>query len=220
MKRTNVSLRIYHWASKADKAMECMILHCPWDYYSAQKAYEYARIVLKKRWSAGEEKIIKHPYYAYLYARHVIQGRWKEAEKTIASKPDSGYLYAKFVMKERFEEVESKNHWQFRELYLYSKYVAKSRLKKLESKISKERFYYTEYLVKYAREFIKGRWEKYEQQIINSRHIASYASLLEGEEHEAFHNKVLAESLVDRHYYNYPRDYLKSLKTESSSAII
>lgn len=225
MKRTHISLRINHWSNKSDKAMETMILHCPWDWYAAQKAYEYARIILKKRWREGESKILKNPHYAYMYARHVIQGRWPEAEKIIASRCDSGYLYAKYVVKGRFDEVEKNKNWELKDLYLYCKYVLKSRWKEVDSKIfKKDRSHFdSEYLVRYAREFIKGRWEKAESIIVNSRHIAQYAAILNEEDKESFHNKVLAQSLVDtrkHYYYNYAQEYIKNLKTKPVQDIV
>jgi hypothetical protein len=226
MKRTNITLRIHHWASKADKAMETMILHCPWDWYAAQKAYEYARVVLKKRWREGEGKILNNPHYAYMYARHVIQGRWPEAEKIIASRSDSGYLYAKYVVKGRFEEVEKNKNWELRDFYLYCKYVLKARWKSLENKVFKKDKYFhnPEHLVKYARDFIEGRWEKAEDFIVKSRYIGQYAAFLKEEDKELFHNKVLAESLVDNgkcyYYYNHAQEYIKNLKTKPVSDIV
>jgi len=67
-----VIISIRMWSSKPDKSMEEVILNAPWKYYGSQKAYQYARNILKKRWKRGEEVILKTPYYSYLYARHVI----------------------------------------------------------------------------------------------------------------------------------------------------
>ena len=50
-----------------------------------QKAYLYARDVLKGRWFQAEHLFLSDPRMAYWYARVVIKGRWFEAEHLILS---------------------------------------------------------------------------------------------------------------------------------------
>jgi hypothetical protein len=197
-----VTINIRLWSSKPDKAMEEVILNAPWAYYGSQKAYQYARNILKKRWERGEEVILKTPYYAYLYARHVIGGRWIEAEPLIAKESNSAYQYAKYVLKGRFYEAENKKVFKSsRDIYLYAKYVLKDRWKEMENTMLKSHsvnyYYSTGDLISYSKYVIKGRWKKAEPFIVKSYQIADYAKLLKGSDLEEFENMVLLESLVE-----------------------
>lgn len=212
--KNHVSLNIRMWTSKPDKAMEAIILNCHWEYYAAQKAFQYTQVCLKKRWKQGEEVIKKSAYWSYQYARHIIKGRWHEAEEIIAKDCHSSYLYAKYVLKDRFELGEkSFNKNSTREFYLYSKYVLKKRWHEMENKIAnKAEDYGVESLVNYARFIMKGRWEKIEPKIAKSRYINLYWSVLKDNEKEEFKNRLLAEALVDppnSWMSNYARDFLK-----------
>ena len=69
-------------------------------------AYEYARNVLKRRWSGAEPSIMKHPGYACLYAKYVLKGPWPEFEPYIMKDPKMAYYYAKDILKRRWPEAE------------------------------------------------------------------------------------------------------------------
>jgi len=45
-----------------------------------ERAYYYARKVIKGRWPEAEPYIMKNSHWAYLYTRDIIKGRWPEAE--------------------------------------------------------------------------------------------------------------------------------------------
>lgn len=210
--KDHVLLNIRMYASKRDKIMEDVILNLGWEWYSAKKAYEYARNVLKKRWRKAEYKIKACPHYAYLYARHVIKGRWIEAEENIAKQEAASYLYAKYVIKGRFELGEA-SFRSPREIYWYSKYVLKSRWKQKEKILHKNtNTYDAEHLIKYCIEIRKDRWPAIEDLVLNSRHIGKYMSSLKKQsDHEEFYNKVLIQSLVEstnKWTPNYARDHI------------
>lgn len=214
----SVSININCHISSKDKKWEKIILNMPWDYYASQKAYEYSKKILNKRWPEAEPIIIKNGYYAYLYARHVIKDRWHEVEDIIAK--SSGYYYSKFVIKGRFDLFEKymetkKDNYCVRDFYLYSKYVLKDRWIKAEKRI--EKIYPNYYLdiqsvIDYIRFVRKCRWEKMENHIADSRFIPNYINFLNDNEKEEFKNKLIIRAMTNpKHYWqiNHAADYLK-----------
>lgn len=225
--KNHVSLNIRAWTSKPDKSMENIILHCHWEGYAAQKAYEYARVVLKAPWPKGERVILKSPYYSYLYARHVIQGRWIKGEKAISTQCGPSYWYAKYVLKSRFEQGENNRssngffkckYHRDRYIYYYSKYIIKGRWNKMEDKMINEKnddhFQNIEHIVNYAVNVMKHRWKRAEPQIAKSKYIEKYVKVLSPEELEDFQRRILLESLVEpKHRWdtNYAQEYIKKI---------
>lgn len=218
-----VSMNIRMYASKTDPVMEKIILNLDWNYYAAQKAYEYSKKVLKKRWPQGERKIKKNPYIAYLYARHVIGARWAEAEDTILKCSNASYLYSKYVIKGRWEKAEKKKGLfkSAKDIYLYSKYVLKSRWKEKEQAMLKSMgsgpwFHGLEYVVSYCVSVKKSRWIEIEDAVSDSYYIEKYMKSLKSEgDKEEFYNKVLARSLTasaTKYYFNHASDYIRKLK--------
>lgn len=214
-----VSISIRTWTNKQDNNIEKIILNCPWDYYAAQKAVEYSRKALKKRWEEGEPTILKSPYYSYLYARHVIKNKWDEAEEVISNESNAAYLYAKYVLNGRFlmAEEKKKTFVNARDIYLYSKYVLKTRWKEKENKMfGKQAYYYNtaDTLVDYSKHVIKGRWEKAEPIIAKAwiRTINKYVSILKPAEVEDFERLLLLETLVEpanKWQTNHATEYFK-----------
>ena len=224
--KNHVSLNIRAWASKPDKSLENIILHCNWQGYAAQKAYEYARVVLKAPWPRGERVILKSPYYSYLYARHVIQGRWIKGEKVISTQCSAAYWYARYVVKGRFEQGENSRsgsgffkcpYYRDQYIYYYSKYILKGRWKKMEGKMINKKdkdSSNVEQIVNYAVNVMKHRWKRAEPKIVKSRYIEKYVKVLTPEELEDFHRRILLESLVEpehRWATNYAKEYIKKI---------
>lgn len=218
-----VSITLRCWASKPDKSMEQVILNCPYKWYAAKKAYEYARTVLQGRWRAGEKIIVNYPYFAYLYSKFVIKGRWKEAEKTIVTESESSYLYARYILKGRFKQAEENNCWKkgnTKFIVLYAKYVMKNRWKKYENLIARNKHdSYCQF--DYAKNLIKGRWKRIENNMADSRLIADYMKLLEENEKEEFYNRVLMEAMGEKplYHYNHAKHYIENLKQKSSEKV-
>lgn len=223
--KSYITFNIRAFASKEDKNVENLIIHCPWDEYAAQKAYEYARKVLKAPWPRGERVILKSAHYSYLYARHVLNSRWPKAEKRIAKSCEYAYLYAKYVIKGRFPEAEKNksntgfNRYYYREqfIYLYAKYILKTRWESMEDKMIKKdgEFYNTETLVNYAVNVMKHRWKRIETEVSRSRYIKKYAKILKPDELEEFHNLVMMQAMIEpKHSWemNYAKQYIDSLK--------
>ena len=71
-----------------------------------EKAYFYAKDVIRRRWPEAEQTIAKNPWCAVHYASEVIGGRWPEAEPTIATDPFFAYYYADAFIKDRWPEAE------------------------------------------------------------------------------------------------------------------
>lgn len=220
-----VSLSIRMWASskKRDKVMEKVILNLGWEYYSASKAVEYARKVIKGRWIEAEPIIKKVPYQSYLYARHVIGGRWPEAENTIAKESGSSYLYANYVLKDRFILGEKNSKiWQKDAycIYLYSRYVLKGRWESKEKTIAKqlnkdEHCWDVESVLKYCINVRKERWPEVEAKLAQSRQVGKYYHFLQGTDQEEFYNMILAQSIAgpaDKWQINYAQEFIKGLK--------
>lgn len=218
-----VGLNIRMWASKPDKVMEKVILNLGWEYYSASKAVEYARKVLKGRWIEAEPIIKKVPYQAYMYARHVIGGRWEEAENVIAKQSGASYLYAKYVLKDRFILGEkNSNIWQkdVKSIYLYSKYVLKGRWESKEKTIAKqlnteEHCWDVESVLNYCIKVKKERWPEVEAKLAQSRQVRQYYHFLQGTDQEEFYNVILAQSIAgpaSKWQINYAQEFIQSLK--------
>ena len=219
----SVSININCRINPKDKKWEKFILNMPWDHYASQKAYEYSKKILNKRWPEAEPIIIKNGYYAYLYARHVIKDRWYEVEDTIAKL--SGYYYSKFVIKGRFDlfekymETGSKlqrwPHNYIRDFYLYSKYVLKDRWIKVEKKVEKTKpnhYLDIQSVIDYIRFVRKCRWEKMENHIADSRFIPNYINFLNDNEKEEFKNKLIIRAMTNPEHHwqiNYAADYIK-----------
>jgi len=222
MSNNYVTMNIRMYASKPDKVMEQVILNLGWEWYSASKACEYARKVIKGRWIKGERKIKKNPYSAYFYARHVIGGRWPEAEKFILKDEHASYLYAKYVLKGRFEKAEKKRGLfkSPREIYFYSKYVMKSRWKEKENAMVNfvvKNTWGFEKVFDYCIQIRKERWPQIEGEIVKSskEYIGRYFKLLKEKDKEEFYNKVLAQSLVEPRsswQRNEAREFIKTMK--------
>ena len=214
-----ISCTLRYGTSKEDKVFEKLILNLPWESYTAQKAYQYAKNILKRRWKEGEKAIGSSPYYAYQYAKFVIKGRWPEAENAILQHPNSAYLYAKYVLKNRWPEAEEKAKWHtsIGDFYHYCKYVRKERWVEIEKKIEKETkkkgWTNVYYVVKYVQFVSKTRWEKMEEHIAKSNHIHEYMTALKDPKgKEDFYNRVLMNALEEnpnKYHYNYAKDYIK-----------
>ena len=67
-----------------------------------EKAYRYARNVIKGRWYQAELTIMKDPESAYVYARDVIRGRWYQAEQFIMNDPEWAHYYVLHVIEGRW----------------------------------------------------------------------------------------------------------------------
>lgn len=175
-----ISCSLRYGTSKEDKVFEKLILNLPWESYTAQKAYQYAKNILNKRWKEGEGAISSNPYYAYQYAKYVIKGRWPEAEESILQNPNSAYLYAKYILRKRWPEAEEKVKWtsSLNDFYHYCKYVRKERWIEVEKKINKQAKNINRWninpIVSYIKYVSKTRWEQMEQHIANSQHIGDY----------------------------------------------
>ena len=90
---------IFHISSLTNEAWpeaESKIAKSPW------WSYQYAKMVLKGRFTEGESVIATSGHYAYLYARFVIKGRFIEAEPAISLDPRASLLYAQRVIEGRF----------------------------------------------------------------------------------------------------------------------
>jgi hypothetical protein len=218
-----ISLNIRHWINKKDKQFENILLNCGWEWYAAAKGYEYSRKILCGRWKKGEHLIVQSPYYAYLYAKNVMKNRWKEAEPLIVES-NSAYGYARYVMKSPWEDAEKTIAKSFRDSYLYARYVLKDRFIKGERQIERTllkngRNYYfnNEYVFKYAKYVIKGRYEKFEHCLSDSIYIKQYMEILDEKGKEEFHNKVLMKSIEDysKYYSNHAKLYIQSLSAQN-----
>lgn len=214
-----VSCSLRYGTSKEDKVFEKLILNLPWESYTSQKAYQYAKKILKRRWKEGEQAIMNSPYYAYQYAKFVIKGRWPEAEKSIIEHPNSAYLYAKYILKERWTEAEEKVQWHtsIGDFYHYCKYVRKSRWVEIEKKIEKDTkkkgWVSVQPVVSYIKYVSKTRWHKMEEHIANSHYIKDYMSILtDPNDREDFYNRVLMCAMDDsrgKYYYNHAKHYIQ-----------
>lgn len=69
---------------------------------SASAAVSYATAVLKSRWSALEDRLLKgyESRWCYTYARDVIKGRWEEAEGIIQLDPKYWDFYKTEILGE------------------------------------------------------------------------------------------------------------------------
>lgn len=69
-------------------------------------AYDYARLVLKAPFPAGEPAIAKIIGYAFPYALNILKGRFPAAERVFALDPKYAYFYALKIIKGRFPAGE------------------------------------------------------------------------------------------------------------------
>ena len=195
---------------KPSKRSEQFILNLPYDNQRVKVAYEYAKKVLCSRFVKAERFIKENPFYAARYARHVIKGPWTAAEKQIKEDMESFYYYAKYVkrnisgveqvVRDSFEKKEGIYY-----VFLYCLYIRKKQWPLLEELIEKfyaeTNYYYQSYAdesVRYAKKFIKGRWEAIEEKVMNDHEntINEYASILSPSEKEEFHNKILMKLVM------------------------
>jgi len=171
----DVRLKVYNKCKKAER----LILHgIPWTRYAADRAYQYARFVLKHRWTEGERVILKCPQSAYLYARHVIGGRWEKAEKIIATSPSSSYQYAKRVLKGRFLLAEkcakqTRTRWDEWDASRYAFYYARDIIKGCWKDGEKHIAAGGEVACLYAKNFLKARFKIAEDTIVYSAESAA-----------------------------------------------
>lgn len=223
-----ISCSLRYGTSKEDKVFEKLILNLPWESYTAQKAYQYAKNILNKRWKEGEGAISSHSYYAYQYAKYVIKDRWPEAEDSILEHPNSAYLYAKYILRRRWPEAEERVKWldSLNDFYLYCKYVRKERWVEIEKKINKQlskkvNYWNVSPIISYIKHVSKSRWEKMEEHIANSHYIKDYMKILNNQEKEEFYNKVLMCAMVDTNrptwQYNHAKAYIEKQKDAVSS---
>jgi hypothetical protein len=209
----SMRIRLDMYIGKKDNKAENLILNAiPYNKYAAHKAYEYARYILEKPWSKGEEKILQCPRSSYLYARYVLKKRWPKAEATIAKDAYSSYLYARFVIKGRFELAEKEKSlgslfstgWFLADYtYLYAKNISKERLKRsIEKKIA-----ISGRNVNYAKIFFKNkRWKIAENSILDHSHnkIQSYMKILKEKDRKDFHKKILLNAMTKQQYHYNP----------------
>jgi hypothetical protein len=200
--------------------------HYPeWDYiYSPEflqrvmkepkYAFEYARDVIKGRWSEAEPIIMKHEYYANEYAKHVIKGRWPEAEPIIMKHEYYANEYAKHVIEGRWPEAEQYIINSPRDAIDYARDVIKGRWPEAEPIIMKHEYYANEY----AKHVIKGRWPEAEQYIINSpRDAIDYArDVIKGRWPEA--EQYIMKNA--RYAIDYARDVIKGRWPEAEQYIM
>ena len=128
------------------------------------RAYYYARDVIKGRWPEAESVIATDPDRAYYYARYVIKGRWPEAEATIMTDPAWAYYYALDAIRGRWPDAEAMIATYPEWAYRYANYVIKRRWPEAESVIATE----PEWANYYALNVIKGRWPEAETTIRQS----------------------------------------------------
>jgi hypothetical protein len=213
-----INCSIRYGTSKEDKVFEKLILNLPWESYTAQKAYQYAKNILKRRWKEGEQAICSSPHYAYQYAKFVIKDRWPEAESGIMKHPNTAYLYSKYILKRRWPEAEENAKWHtsIGDFYYYCKFVRKSRWVEIEKKIEKDAikkgWTNVYHIVNYVRFVSKTRWKKMEEHIAKSCHIKEYMSVLtDPSDREDFYNRVLMCALNDsnKYHYNHAKEYVK-----------
>lgn len=69
-------------------------------------ALQYAVLVIKGHWPAGEAAIAGDAECAIAYARHTIKGRWPEGEAAIATDGVSALRYANRIIKGKWPEGE------------------------------------------------------------------------------------------------------------------
>jgi len=107
-----------------------------------ERAYYYAKDVIKGRWPEAEKYIVENPKCAYLYALNVIKGRWSEAEKYIMRSHDYALLYTEEVINMGKSENEPNVRWKEAEpiimadpwcAYLYALNVIKGRWPEAEN---------------------------------------------------------------------------------------
>ena len=110
-----------------------------------EKAYEYARDVIKGRWPEAEPYIMTGAY-AYIYAKDIIKGRWPEAEPYIMTDAECAYFYANYVIKGRWPEAEPYIMKGPVYAYYYAKDVIKGRWPEAEPYIMKDEKYWEAYL--------------------------------------------------------------------------
>ena len=161
---------------------------------SPQKAYYYAKNVIKGRWPEvepmiasdpeyacyyasdviqgrfpeGESVIANDPKWAVYYACYVLQGRWPEVEKLIASDPEWAYEYANEVIQGRWPEGEKAIASNPSLAHKYAKNVIKGRFPEGEEAIARDPIW----AYCYARDAIKGRWPEGEPMIASDPYSA------------------------------------------------
>lgn len=203
MGQNSILIDVRMWVGKENKEAEVLLLHgIPWKGYAANKAYEYARKVLKKRWAPGEKLILegKFSHTAYLYSKFVIGGRWLEAEDIIADCAHSSWLYSKYILKDRFPKFEknlengSNSNYYYRDTFNYAVKFLKSRLpKKAEKSVST-----TGVAAEYAAKFMKRRWHAAEKTILNNeKTIEIYVRSLPPKDLKKFRVKLLAKAMTE-----------------------
>ncbi len=77
-----------------------IIQKCP------ERAYRYAKLIMKRRWPEAEPYILKNATYSYYYAKEVMVKRWPEAESYIIKYPYRAVWYARDVIVGRWLESE------------------------------------------------------------------------------------------------------------------
>ncbi len=162
---------------------------------SPEKAYLYAKNVIKGRFELGEEAISKNAYSSFYYALDVLKplgiDRFELGEEAISKDAEYSYFYALYVLKSRFEQGEeaiSKDaHYSYRYALNVLKPLGIDRFEEGEEAISKDAnssYAYAKSVIKgrfelgelviskdakysyyYARDVIKGRFEKGEEAI-------------------------------------------------------
>ena len=125
------------------------------------RAYRYARRVIKGRFPAGEAAIAQDTELASEYAFNVIGGRFPEGEAAIAQDIRYAYLYARNMIGGRFPEGEAAIAQDIRYAYLYALEVIEGRFSKGEAAIAQ----YPEIASLYAFNVIGGRFPEGEAAI-------------------------------------------------------
>lgn len=193
---SNVSLSFRIEVGKKDPFFEAIIESANrYEHYFADKAVEYCRKVLKKRWPRAEKLILRNPFAAYKYARYILKKRWKRAEKIISEAGYVAYLYSRFVIGGKFKIAEKAISGYHNESYWYAKNVLRGRFEAAEKSLAKSRR-----AAEYATNVLKKRWEFAEEDITKSSNLYSfnkYIEMLRGQERIDFHNKVIAMGISD-----------------------
>lgn len=181
----------------------------------AECSLEYATQVLKGRFYKGEPEILKYSWVAFKYAKQVIEGEWPEAEEIISKSSKSSSEYARLINC-RFEKGENSLLKDPNDAVMYAIDIGQ-RFEEAEDIILEN---VSDYLLfQYVEKAIKGRWIKFEEQLLrdnNDYDLASYATSLAesgAEVPEEIHNRVLAQGMINKEF---AEDYLDAKKNSET----
>ena len=123
------------------------------------------------------EEIAKDPQRAYRYARDVIKGPWPAGEATIATDAEYSYYYANYVLNGKpFKAGEAGIAKSVGWSYFYARDIIKGPWPAGEVTIAKD----AEWSYNYAEDVIKGPWPPGEAEIATSKKYKTlYVKFLE-----------------------------------------